>query len=325
MELDWYEAAGRALHGREYKPLPEPRLRAPSGPLQLAYPRSHRGYDDFFEYSTQACTLVLGARLDRIDLESKQAWLDGQRLGFDAIISSDPIDDLFGQCYGPLKFLGMQHTALVLPMERALPEVGRDPWLLDLLADAAERGGDRPAAIAALELAHETRPGSPRFMRRLRELYGRAGRWNDAVRVQRELVSNAHSERVLAEAAVVAAGDLDPAARGALQPGDDHQQRGLAGAGGPDQRDALAAADREVDAAQDLHGAGQGRQRQLDAGELDHARGGPGAVAGTRREPPQYGPGRRQINVRPAARAGGADDFRVTAVATRPAPQGRKA
>jgi lipopolysaccharide biosynthesis regulator YciM len=82
-------------------------------------------------------------------------------------------------------------------LERALPEIGRDPMLLDMLAEAAEREGDHKAATAAMELAHEAEPGSPRFARRLRHLYSVTGRWPDAVRVQRELLTGTHSPAVL--------------------------------------------------------------------------------------------------------------------------------
>jgi tetratricopeptide (TPR) repeat protein len=84
-------------------------------------------------------------------------------------------------------------------LERALPEVGRDPALLDMLAEAAEREGDAKAATAAMELAHEAEPASPRFARRLRHLYTTTGRWQDAVGVQRELLTGTHSPAVLEE------------------------------------------------------------------------------------------------------------------------------
>lgn len=108
-------------------------------------------------------------------------------------------------------------------LERSLPEIGRDPQLLDMLAEAAEREGDPKAAVAAMELAHEAEPGSPRFARRLRHLYSAAGRWQDAVRVQRELLSGTHSPAVLEEEQHVLRGlryqaaSVDPDARTAMR------------------------------------------------------------------------------------------------------------
>jgi len=108
-------------------------------------------------------------------------------------------------------------------LERALPEIGRDPQLLDMLAEAAEREGDPKAAVAAMELAHEAEPGSPRFARRLRHLYTVAGRWQDAVRVQRELLTGTHSPAVHEEEVRILRGlryqaaSLDPDARHAAR------------------------------------------------------------------------------------------------------------
>ena len=53
----------------------------------------------------------------------------------------------------------------------------------------------------------------------------------------------------------VAAEQADRAARRLLEAGDGAQQRGLAAAGGAEDRDELAGLDREVDAVQHRHGA----------------------------------------------------------------------
>ena len=76
-------------------------------------------------------------------------------------------------------------------------------------------------------------------------------------------------ERVVADVDAV---DRDPAAGHVVQPGDQRGQRGLAGAGGADQRERLARAQVEVDVAQHRGvGAGEG---EVDVLEAQVAQGG---------------------------------------------------
>ena len=76
-------------------------------------------------------------------------------------------------------------------------------------------------------------------------------------------------EPVLVEAGIVLAGDDDAAGVDPLQPGNHHQQRRFAGARRPDQADAFAAADGEVDAAQHMHARRAAAERQVDIVEED--------------------------------------------------------
>jgi len=67
---------------------------------------------------------------------------------------------------------------------------GRDERLLELLAGAAEQSGDVAGAIAAIEDARTRRPNSPFLARRLCALYAAAGRWEDALALQADLVGS---------------------------------------------------------------------------------------------------------------------------------------
>jgi hypothetical protein len=69
----------------------------------------------------------------------------------------------------------------------------------------------------------------------------------------------------------------EPAAVGFLEAGDDAQQRGLATAGGPEQRDELARRDCQVDPCQDRLVA----EALADAGDLDALAGGAGRLGRT--------------------------------------------
>jgi hypothetical protein len=81
---------------------------------------------------------------------------------------------------------------------------------------------------------------------------------------QRDAAAAQARAPVLVEQAEVLAEQPDPSARRPLQAGGDGDQRGLAGTRRPRQGEALARGDPQVEAAQDLDGAGGGRQRERD-------------------------------------------------------------
>ncbi len=84
-------------------------------------------------------------------------------------------------------------------LDEAMPQVGLDPHLLDLHAAAAEATGDLTAATVAVERALEARPGSPRLARRLRDLYATQHRWDEAVRLQQEILGGVRAPAALAD------------------------------------------------------------------------------------------------------------------------------
>jgi tetratricopeptide (TPR) repeat protein len=85
-------------------------------------------------------------------------------------------------------------------LERGLPQVGQDPRLLDLLARAAEELGDPRAALDALERANRALPASPRLAARLRDAYAAAGRWDEAVAMQADILLHLRAPALLAPA-----------------------------------------------------------------------------------------------------------------------------
>lgn len=121
-------------------------------------------------------------------------------------------------------------------IEDALPRLGPDPdpHLLDLLATAAHETGDLRAAADALERARTVRPGSPRLLRRLRDLHVAAGDWTAAVVVQQELLLGLRAPTALAAEERVMRGLRYEAAR--VEPDDRLAAKRLAalGAEAPD-------------------------------------------------------------------------------------------
>jgi tetratricopeptide (TPR) repeat protein len=91
-------------------------------------------------------------------------------------------------------------------LEDGMTRAGAAPRLLDLLAEACERGGDLTAAAAALERARTLEPESPRLARRLRDLYAAGGRWADALALQGEIMLRVRDAGVLAAERDVARG-----------------------------------------------------------------------------------------------------------------------
>ena len=80
-------------------------------------------------------------------------------------------------------------------------------------------------------------------------------------------------ERVLAQGSESDAVDLDLAPVGPLEPGHDHQQRRLAGAGRPDDADRLPPGDCQADVAQDMHAGGAPAEAEVDAAHRDCGKG----------------------------------------------------
>lgn len=91
-------------------------------------------------------------------------------------------------------------------LDDALVQLGLEPRLLFLLAEATERAGDLRGAADALERARAAEPTSPRLTRRLRDVYAAAGRWPEAVALQADLLLRIHDKAALAGEAQVLRG-----------------------------------------------------------------------------------------------------------------------
>ena len=86
-------------------------------------------------------------------------------------------------------------------------------------------------------------------------------------------------QSVLVEGAEVLAGDRDAAGARPLQPADDGQERGFAGAGRADHRHMAAMIDGEADTAQNVDRAGGAVERKADVAKPDDGVGHEGNTA----------------------------------------------
>jgi len=86
-----------------------------------AYPKAIDGYNAFFDSALEKCTRIKEC------VEEVRPGLLSARIGrdwynFDLIINTAPLDDLFNESQGSLKYIGRKVEFVVLPVEFALPE-----------------------------------------------------------------------------------------------------------------------------------------------------------------------------------------------------------
>lgn len=87
-----------------------------------AYPLSINGYDDYFGIASQEATVLLNTTVGAGYIDKRSVVLNGEIRQFDIIVSTISPDQLFWRpIYGALPFMGRDITALVLPVEFALP------------------------------------------------------------------------------------------------------------------------------------------------------------------------------------------------------------
>jgi UDP-galactopyranose mutase len=88
-----------------------------------SYPLAHDGYNAFFDYALEGCTVQLGAKITDFGLREKRATLSsGSRLDYDLLISSTSPDVLLDFEAGRLEYVGRRFVKFVLPVEHAFPE-----------------------------------------------------------------------------------------------------------------------------------------------------------------------------------------------------------
>jgi UDP-galactopyranose mutase len=87
-----------------------------------AYPSAPDGYNRFFDVTTVGATVLLNTRIDRYDIPNRTVCIGGEKMTFDVIVSSVSPDDLFGRCYGELRYIGRDLHKIVFPLEHVFPE-----------------------------------------------------------------------------------------------------------------------------------------------------------------------------------------------------------
>ncbi|WP_353432667.1 FAD-dependent oxidoreductase [Polynucleobacter sp. MWH-UH23A] len=87
-----------------------------------AYPIAADGYNKIFDLTLSKVKCVMGERISSIDPITKKTVIRGEKLHFDVVINTVPLDDIFENCHGRLNFVGRDIQYIVLPIKNALPE-----------------------------------------------------------------------------------------------------------------------------------------------------------------------------------------------------------
>ena len=87
-----------------------------------AYPLAPDGYNRFFDVTTADATVLLSTSVERYDIPNRTVWIKGEKKTFDLIINTVSPDDLFGRCFGVLKYIGRDLHKIVFPTEHVFPE-----------------------------------------------------------------------------------------------------------------------------------------------------------------------------------------------------------
>ena len=86
-----------------------------------AYPISKFGYNEFFIKAEKSVKCLKNTEVGHVSNDLTTS-INGEKLKFDIVINTTPIDHLANYCYGKLKYIGRDITFLILPVEFALPK-----------------------------------------------------------------------------------------------------------------------------------------------------------------------------------------------------------
>lgn len=88
----------------------------------IGYPIAYGGYNEYFEKTTGSVRIILNETVRNVDLKKRSLTLsDGTVLTGDIIVSSMPIDELYGFSLGELPFAGREFLVFVLPCRQVFP------------------------------------------------------------------------------------------------------------------------------------------------------------------------------------------------------------
>lgn len=86
------------------------------------FPKSPNGYDDYWDVATADVNVKLKTMIEEYDIPKKRVKIAGEWSTWDVIISTLSPEDIFGSCFGPLRWAGRDFLKLVLPVQEALPK-----------------------------------------------------------------------------------------------------------------------------------------------------------------------------------------------------------
>jgi UDP-galactopyranose mutase len=99
-----------------------------SGPRHVevgytGYPIDEEGYNPYFTMALEGSRVITGQKVATPDLQTRTVTLEsGERIQSDILISTIPPDELMGNKFGELPFLGREFIPLVLPCEQVFPD-----------------------------------------------------------------------------------------------------------------------------------------------------------------------------------------------------------
>ncbi len=87
-----------------------------------AYPKAIDGYNKFFDTARQKCDHIYHGKVEEIKEEKLTAKINNEWHDFDLIINTAPLDNLYSNKAGVLRYIGRRIEFAILPVEYALPK-----------------------------------------------------------------------------------------------------------------------------------------------------------------------------------------------------------
>ena len=87
-----------------------------------AYPEANDGYNKFFDNALLKVNQHYQTIVKSVNHNSLIANINGEQLKYDLIINTAPLDDLYNDFHGKLKYIGRRIEFVILPTEYCLPE-----------------------------------------------------------------------------------------------------------------------------------------------------------------------------------------------------------
>ncbi|MCG6553587.1 MAG: NAD(P)-binding protein [Candidatus Magnetominusculus sp. LBB02] len=88
----------------------------------VSYPYAYDGYDQYFTKCTEDVAVHLSCNIENVDLDKREIIADGSSVKSDIIVNTISPDELMGNCYGPLPYLGRDFIKVVLPVKEIFPD-----------------------------------------------------------------------------------------------------------------------------------------------------------------------------------------------------------
>lgn len=86
------------------------------------YPYDEKGYDKYFEISTNEANVLLNTTIEVFDIENKRVFFNGDWHTYDIIVNTISPSDIFNNIFGELPFVGRDLLTFVLPSEYVFPK-----------------------------------------------------------------------------------------------------------------------------------------------------------------------------------------------------------